>query len=227
MDHDYIYGVDKAALDRFIGFCQRRRYPKKTVFCNVGDPADSLYYIIQGTVTVMMEDSDGREIILAYLNAGDFIGEMGLFFNPQQRKVMIRTRTPCEIAEMTYGRLRTLFAGHLRDDYPKFLYAVGMQLSQRLLHTRRQVSQLAFLDVSGRVARTLLHLCEQPDALSHPDGTQIHISRQEISRIVGCSREMVGRVIKEFQVRGMIAASGMTIVVHHDRGEPSHLAAAS
>jgi len=80
-----------------------------------------------------------------------------------------------------------------------------------------KVGQLAFLDVSGRVARTLLEMCDTPEAMSHPDGTQIHISRQEIARNVGCSREMAGRVLRSLEEQGMIQAHGMDIVVLHPR----------
>jgi hypothetical protein len=86
-----------------------------------------------------------------------------------------------------------LFDGPLRDECSKVLFSIGTQLTNRLLHTSRKVSRLAFMDVTSRVAKTLIDLTEEPDAMSHPKGMQIRISRQEISRIVGCSREMVGR----------------------------------
>jgi CRP/FNR family cyclic AMP-dependent transcriptional regulator len=74
------------------------------------------------------------------------------------------------------------------------------------------------MDVTGRVAKTLIDLTDEPDARTHPSGTQIRISRQEISRIVGCSREMVGRVLKQLEEQGMITVSGKTIVVLGTRG---------
>jgi len=86
-------------------------------------------------------------------------------------------------------------------------------LSQRLTHTSRKVKRLAFYDVTGRIARTLMDLCDEPDAINHPQGKQIKISRQEISRIVGCSREMAGRVLKALEEEGMITAVGKTITV--------------
>jgi CRP/FNR family cyclic AMP-dependent transcriptional regulator len=79
------------------------------------------------------------------------------------------------------------------------------------------VSDLAFLDVIGRVARTLLDLCKQPDAMTHPDGMQIKITRQEIGRIVGCSREMAGRVLKTLEEQGSISAKGKTMVIFGTR----------
>jgi CRP/FNR family cyclic AMP-dependent transcriptional regulator len=76
---------------------------------------------------------------------------------------------------------------------------------------------MAFMDVTNRIARTLLDLCQEPDAMTHPEGTQIRISRQELSRIVGCSREMAGRVLKQLEDDGGIDVSGKTIVVRGTR----------
>ena len=91
------------------------------------------------------------------------------------------------------------------------------QLARRLRNTNRKLGDLAFMDVYGRVARTLLDLCEQPDAMTHPDGMQIKITRQEIGRIVGCSREMVGRVLKSLEEQGLIDVKGKTMVVYGTR----------
>jgi CRP/FNR family cyclic AMP-dependent transcriptional regulator len=200
-------------MERFLGHCHRRRYPKKTAIMRPGDPANTLFYIIEGSVTVCSEDNNGRELILAYINRGQFIGELGLFVEQAQRESVVRTRSVCELAEISYERLFQLFETTLRDECPKLLFAIGFQLTNRLLRTSRQVSRMAFMDVTNRVARTLLDLCEEPDAMTHPDGTQIRISRQEVSRIVGCSREMVGRVLKQLEEQGMIDVSGKTIVV--------------
>jgi CRP/FNR family cyclic AMP-dependent transcriptional regulator len=107
--------------------------------------------------------------------------------------------------------------GPLREECPKILFAIGSQLTNRLLRTSRQASRMAFMDVTNRISRTLLDLCQEPDAMTHPDGTQIRISRQEISRIVGCSREMVGRVLKQLEERGLIDVTGKTIVLRGTR----------
>jgi CRP/FNR family cyclic AMP-dependent transcriptional regulator len=87
----------------------------------------------------------------------------------------------------------------------------------RLRKTSRKVSDLAFLDVTGRIARTLLELAKGPDAITHPDGMQIKITRQELGRIVGCSREMAGRVLKALEEQDLITAKGKTIVVYGTR----------
>lgn len=207
-----------AALDRFLAHCHRRKYPARTTIIRPGDPASTLYYIVTGSVTVSLEDEEGRELILAYLNAGQFIGEMGLFAKTERRSVLVTTRSACELAEISYARLEQLFRDQLRDEYPHLLFALAAQLTGRLMQTSRKVSRLAFMDVTGRVARTLLDLCQEPDSMSHPKGTQVRISRQEISRIVGCSREMVGRVLKTLEEDGLIAVSGKSIVVYEKAG---------
>ena len=98
-----------------------------------------------------------------------------------------------------------------------YLFWLGKQMANRLRHTTRKVGDLAFLDVTGRVARTLLDLSKQPDAMTHPDGMQIKITRQEIGRIVGCSREMVGRVLKTLEDQGLVSVKGKTMVVFGTR----------
>ena len=211
---------DRQAMEKFLGMCHRRRYPNKTAIIRPGDSANILYYVIDGSLTVSSEDEEGRELILTYLNRGEFIGEMGLFVETPRREVMVRTRTPCELAEIGYERLFSLIEGPLKEECPKLLFAIGSQLTNRLLHTSRKVSRLAFMDVTGRVGKTLIDLTSEPDAMTHPDGTQIRISRQEISRIVGCSREMVGRVLKQLEEQGMITVSGKTIVILGRRPEP-------
>jgi len=94
---------------------------------------------------------------------------------------------------------------------------LGKQMANRLRATTRKVGDLAFLDVTGRVARTLLELTKEPDAMTHPDGMQIKITRQEIGRIVGCSREMVGRVLKTLEEQGLVSVKGKTMVVYGTR----------
>lgn len=209
--------LEGPALDRFLGACHRRRYPNRTAIFMPGDRADVLHYIVDGSLSVVAEDDDGRELILAYLNKGEFIGELGLFVETSKREVLVRTRSSCELAEISYERLLAMFETTLRDECPKLMFAIGSQLTRRLLHTSRKVSRLAFMDVTGRISRTLLDLCTEPDALTHPQGMQIRVSRQELSRIVGCSREMAGRVLKQLEEQGKIGVAGKTIVVFGTR----------
>ena len=205
--------TDPAALEALLSYCHKRKYPNRKIIIQPGDEAELMYYIMEGSVAVSSEDEEGREIVLGYLNKGEFLGEMGLFMRPDKRYVTVRAKEKVEIAEIGYRRLRALLDNELKPYKADIFYSIGLQLSNRLLTTRRKVNRLAFMDVSGRIAKTLLDLCKEPDALTHPDGMQIKITRQEISRIAGCSREMAGRVMKKLEEDGMISMSGKTIVV--------------
>lgn len=205
------------ALDAFLSFCKILSIPAKRPIIRPGDPADRLYYLIDGSATISMEDDQGNDIILGYTNSGDFIGETGVFMALTPRQVTVRSRTTCSVAEVTYERLRALAEHELKDHYAAILTMLAAQLSRRLMQTTRKVGHLAFMDAAGRIANTLFDLCKQPDAMTHPEGMQIKISRTELGRIVGCSREMVGRVLKNMENDGSISAKGKTIVVRGTR----------
>jgi CRP/FNR family cyclic AMP-dependent transcriptional regulator len=206
---------DVPAINRFLTYCRVRTVPGKTVMIHAGDVPDSLYYIINGSVEVMIEDEDGNEMVLAYLNKGQFFGEMGLFHEQPARSAWVRTRVSSEIAEMTYARFR-----QIASESPGLVFELATQLATRLDRTNRKLGDLAFVDVTGRVAHAIMDLCNEPDAMTHPDGMQIKVSRQELSRLVGCSREMAGRVLKVLEDQGLITASGKTIVVYNARPQP-------
>ncbi|WP_339543930.1 cAMP-activated global transcriptional regulator CRP [Pseudomonas sp. RA_35y_Pfl2_P32] len=202
-------------LDKLLMHCQRRRYQAKSNIICAGDRSDTLFFMIKGSVTILIEDDDGREMIIAYLNPGDFFGELGLFEQAgqeQERSAWVRAKVECEVAEITYSKFR-----ELSQQDPDILYVLSGQIAQRLRNTTRKVGDLAFFDVTGRVARCLLELCKQPDAMTHPDGMQIKVTRQEIGRIVGCSREMVGRVLKDLEERNLVNVKGKTMVVFGTR----------
>ena len=208
---------DAATIERFLAHCHRRRYPTRTDVFRPGDPASTMYYVVSGSVSIITEEDDGRELVLGYFGPGEFVGEMGLYIETDQREVALRTRMACELAEIGYERLYQLLTGSLAMDAPKLLWSIGAQLSRRLLDTSRKAGRLAFLDVTDRITRTLHDLAKEPEAMSHPQGTQLRVSRQELSRLVGCSREMAGRVLKKLQADGKLHARGKTVVLYGTR----------
>ena len=198
----------RPAVQSFIAHARKRSFPPKHTIVHSGDEPDALYLILEGSVSVLKEDDTGREIVLAYLNPGEFFGEMCLFREQQARTAAVRTRTPALVAEMGYQAFR----GFNREN-PDIMFEVAGQLATRLRDTSRRLSDLAFLDVAGRVAHELLNLSKLPDARKHPRGIQVSISRQELARIVGCSREMAGRVLKRLEEDGAVMSQGRSVVV--------------
>ncbi len=209
--------ISQPALDAFLHVCHVRTYPAKLTIVRPGDIGDKLLFVVDGSISVSVEDDDGHELILTYLNKHDFVGEIGVFKNAEVRSAFVKTRVKSQLAEIGYDRFKALLKTDLHDHAVEILTVLGEQLSTRLLITSRKYRDLAFMDVEGRIARTLLDLAKEPDAITHPDGMQLYITRQEIGRIVGCSREMAGRVLKELEDKGLITAHGKTIVVFGTR----------
>jgi len=202
-------------VENFLRFCQRRDYKAKSTILREGEKSDALYLILDGSVSVMVADEtdDDHKMVVSYLNYGDFFGEMGLFSDIEEvRSAAIVAKTSCEVAEISYERFQ-----QIRNQFPDILFAIALQMSNRLRLTTRKLKDLAFVDVSGRVAHTLIDLCREPDAMTHPDGMQIKVTRQELGKIVGCSREMAGRVLKNLEEDGLVSVSGKTMVVYGTR----------
>ena len=195
-------------MQRFLEQCPRRVVPSRTVLVRSGEAPEALYYVLSGSVEVLIEDEHGKELVLAYLGRGEFFGEMGLLEATPGRGAYVRARGRTEIAEMAYSRFRQVA---ITD--PVLALELAAQLAARLERATRKLRDLAFTDVSSRILQTLGELCEQPDALTHPEGMQIRVSRQDLSRLVGCSREMAGRVLKTLEEQGKLRAHGKTVVM--------------
>lgn len=200
--------LDKPVVQAFVAMAHKRSYPPKHTIVHAGDVPQTLYLILEGSVSVLVEDTDGREMVLAYLNPGEFFGEMCLFPEQQTRTAIVRTRNPTLVAEVGYQNFRTF-----NREHPEIMFEVAGQLAARLRDTSRRLRDLTFLDVAGRLARTLMELTQQPDAKTNAKGVVVKISRQELARIVGCSREMAGRVLKKLEEDGLVSTQGRSILV--------------
>jgi CRP/FNR family cyclic AMP-dependent transcriptional regulator len=199
------------ALQAFVARAHKRSYGPRHAIVRAGDDPNAVYLILEGSVSVLVEDTDGREIVLAYLSPGEFFGEMCLFPDQQARTAEVRSRTPTLVAEMGY---LAFHAFHI--EFPEIMYEVAGQLAMRLRDTSRRLSDLAFLDVAGRVAHALHRLTLMPEAKRVARGTMVRVSRQELARIVGCSREMAGRVLRRLEDDGAVTTQGRSVLVLGD-----------
>ncbi len=215
---DYVvYKQREQDLADFFRHCHSKIYPAKTILMRPGTAADTLYYIREGSVSITMENDEGEELIIAYLSQGDFIGELGYFYREiGDRMVTVKARSEVRTEEISYKKIDSVKDTDLTVCYPALLKLLGEQMASRLLATNRKASSLAFSDVEQRVKEALDELSKQPDAMKHPQGIQIKVTRQEISRMVGCSREMAGRVLKSLQDAGLVWAHGKTMIVYDE-----------
>ena len=182
----------------------RRSLPRSTTVMASGDPTDSLYIVLSGRLKVMMSDAEGKEVILSILGPGEFFGEMGLI-DDAPRSASVVSIEACELLSIAKRDFKKCLAENF-----DMAMAVMRGLVRRLREADRKIGSLALLDVYGRVARLLLDMSE------NVDGEKIvtkRLPKQDIAKMIGASREMVSRVMKDLQMGGYIEMRGSNIVL--------------
>ncbi len=205
--------MSASAMERFLGICHLQRYPKGATVVWPGDLFDALIFVVSGTLTVSSQREDGQELLLNYVNDGDFLNEGGFFSPGEPCEVVVRTRCVSELARIPYAGLVDALEGPLREYTAEIMFTLVNSVSCQLREARRKASLLAFLHLYGRIKTALLDRCNDGDAGFHPEGRLIRITRVELSKIVGCTRESAGRVLKVLEEEGMIRLRGRSILV--------------
>ena len=181
-----------------------QRYRRSAQILKAGQLTDALYVMLSGRAKVFESRPDGREGILAMMGPGDFFGEMALL-DDLPCSASVQTLEPCELVRIT----KADFTRCLADSF-ELTMRIILALVARLRHADRQIESLALMDVYGRVSRVLLELAEPMDgeyAIAKVP------SQLDIARMVGASREMVRRVMKELEVSGHIQVDRRRIVL--------------
>ena len=182
----------------------RKPYPRNSTVVAAGDPSDALYIVISGRLKVTISDKEGREAILAILNQGDFFGEMGLI-DQAPRSATVVTIESCELLTIT----RTDFMKCLQKNFDLAMNVIR-GLVERLRQADNKIGSLALMDVCGRVARLLMEMAETVD------GQKVvtkKLPKQQIAKMIGASREMVSRVMKEMETSGHIEVRAHRILL--------------
>ena len=173
----------------------KRRLRRGELVVEQGRKSNALFILLNGRARVLTADSRGREVILAVLEAGDYVGEMSLIDN-EPHSATVRAEVQTDM--LVLGRAE--FSRCLPET-TSLAYGILRGLVSRLRAADRQIESLALLDVYGRVARTLLDMADDTN------GTLLirnKVSRQDMAKVVGASREMVSRVMKDLEQRGVI-----------------------
>ncbi len=204
--------LDDADLAHLEELATDRLVPRGGIILNEGDAGDSLFAIATGRVKVFIGDEDGREITLKLLGPGDFFGEMSLI-DQEPRSASVSALEPTTLKVLSYQAFHDCLGR-----FPGIGFAVMNGLGKRLRDADRKISNLALMDVYGRVASTLLEL-----AISSGGKLVIgeKLSQQDIANMVGASREMVNRILKDLTDRGYISVEAKLITIHNDRLPPS------
>ena len=198
-------GVRDPELEQIAGVAAHRKVPRGTVIVRSGDPTDSLYILINGSARVMNSDEEGREVILSILGPGDFFGEMGLI-DGSPRSADVVAAESCELLVIS----KADFKRCLQENFEVALN-IMKRLVERLREADRKIESLALMDVYGRVAKLLLDVSEIHD------GRRIiprRLTKQDIAKMIGASREMVSRVMKDLEGSGYILVDDGQIVLN-------------
>lgn len=191
-------------LRMLVNVVTRKSAPRGSMILVAGDATDSLYIVLAGRLKVMMSDSEGKEVILSILGPGEFFGEMGLI-DDSPRSASVVALEACELLAVSKRDFARLLAQSV-----EMTVAVMRGLVRRLREADRKIGSLALLDVYGRVARLLLDMSE--DVNGEKVVTK-KLPKQDIAKMIGASREMVSRVMKDLQLGGYIEVRGSHIVL--------------
>jgi CRP/FNR family cyclic AMP-dependent transcriptional regulator len=186
-----------AQLGQLLTCVQHRSYPRNAFILRAGEETDALYIILSGRVKVLIPDEEGHEVILAVMGPHEFFGEMGLL-DDQPRSASVETLEPCEMLRVS----KSGFSALLKNNFDLAMLIIR-SLVKRLRDADRKIESLALIDVYGRVARLLLDMAQNVDGKWIVENAP---PKQEIARMIGASREMVSRVVKDLQSKGLIRA---------------------
>jgi CRP/FNR family cyclic AMP-dependent transcriptional regulator len=181
---------------------QHRSYPKHSFMLRAGERSDALYIILSGRAKIVIDDGEGREVTLTTIGPSEFFGEMSLI-DEKPRSASVEALEPCEVLYIS----KPAFMSCLKDNFDAAMLILKSVVS-RLREADRKIASLALMDVHGRVARLIMDLARESN------GTWIvDTGSEEMARMVGASREMVSRVLKDMRDSGLIRRDKRKIIV--------------
>jgi CRP/FNR family transcriptional regulator, cyclic AMP receptor protein len=181
-----------------------RSYRKGTLIIEEGTQGDTLYLLLKGQVKAFSSDARGREVVYGVYGPGDYFGEMSLDGGPRSANVI--ANTTCTCAMLTRETLRQHIAAH-----PEFAFELITRVIRRARLATQSARSMALLDVYGRVVQLLESL-----AVPQADGTRLieqKLTHAEIAARVGCSREMVSRLMKDLERGGYVMNKRATLLM--------------
>jgi len=181
-----------------------RRCRKSTVVIERGGESSSLYFIMSGKVRIYLTGDDGKEITLNELGPGDYFGELALV-GETERTASAITQTECELRMLSKAEFK-----HCLEQHPQIAFNLIRNLSLEVKRLSDDLADMALLDVYGRIVKILTEAADEQDGrLVTPKLTQ-----QAIADRVGCSREMVNRILRELKIGGYLSIEDKRFVIN-------------
>lgn len=207
--------LTNAELDLIASNVREQRYPRGSIVFYEGDPGDFLMVVLKGKVKVILLGEGGQEIILAMLRTRDFFGEMAIL-ESAPRSATVMTVEPSEFLCLDQKSFTDLL-----QEQPSISMKILKHLSERLRQADEQIRSLAMFDIYGRIAQCLLRLGETQG--KRLDGKLVITDRpafQELSHMIGCSRETVSRAMKVLQEDGYLTVTRKDITINRPWHNP-------
>lgn len=196
-------GLAKESLEEIEQHGSVKTFKRNTIVINQDDETDSLYVILSGSVKVYISGPDGREVVLNHQGAGDYFGDLALI-DKQPRAASVMTMEPSRFMIISRDDFMRCLSGH-----PEIALNLIKPLTSRIRMLAQNVSNLALLDVYGRVAHTLLQEAKEQDGVLVTD----KLTQQDIADMVGASRAMVSRILKDLRAGGYISIEKKRITI--------------
>lgn len=195
-DSELFEGFERSDIDVLAAAAEVRSLRRNDGVFVAADTADELFVVRSGRIVIAITSPDGRESVMALMEAGDLFGEMGLFMDGGTRSASARALEPSELVAVPYAPLLGLFS-----ERPALLWGVVRLLTRRLAATDAALADSVFLDVTGRTAKRLLELAGDADEFVLP------VTQEELAGMVGASRERVNKALAAFTRLGWLEQS--------------------
>jgi CRP/FNR family cyclic AMP-dependent transcriptional regulator len=202
-------GLEGRALEALAAAACTRTYPKGQVIFWEGDPGEAFYLLMAGEVKVFRWGADGREVVLAWLRAGDCFGEMALF-EGRPRSANVRATAASTVVTLPKPAFLTLV-----QTSDAFLRQCLTVLCRRVRDADERLTDLALLEVDQCIAKALLRMGKTVGVPGQAGAlvTAKRPTHQELANLVGASRKTVTRVFNTLEREGYISLRGRTIVL--------------
>ena len=199
--------LPEVQLEQIARMAVSRKVVRHTTIVYVGDSTDSLFVIVSGSAKVLNRDAEGNEVILTLLGSGECFGEMGLI-DGSPRSADVVANENCELLVIAKADFTSVLAGNV-----DLCLNIMKSLVLRLREANRKIESLALMDVYGRVAKLLLDFSVEENGLRV---IRRKVTKQDMAKMVGASREMVSRVMKDLERSGYIRIEPGRIVLSED-----------
>ncbi|MGI9346240.1 MAG: helix-turn-helix domain-containing protein [Gammaproteobacteria bacterium] len=161
-----------------------------------------------GKIAIIYNDSKGNEFLICYVYPGEFIPRLQLLEVGATHQLVLQAHTQSRIRRITANDMAR--AGIAPDAMERMQLAFSYHTSNLLA---RRLAEIATLNVQARIYAALLELARSPEAISHPCGMLVRITRQNLGRIANCSRESAGRALQKLEQLEAIYTKGKSIVI--------------